>query len=103
MKTLKRRLEVNVRIRPVNRYFLVEPVVEEEKQEKTGILLPENYRQLSPYGNARVLACPDDCKLNVVPGDQIIYNNSTLETISINDKIFYLLLENYIQCVVEKE
>ena len=115
-RSFQRKLESDVKIKPTNRYFLVEPLSNEEEQEECSILLPEGYRQASPYGVARILACPSEYKIDVKEGDRIyyifllsmdpnliVYNNSMLENIPLNGKTFSLLLENYIQCIIEAE
>ena len=83
---------------PVNRMLLLQPI--EEEEHEASILLPEDYVAKSPFGEATVLSVADDCKVKVSGGDNIIFDNSMLQEVSLNGQTHYLLLENYVMCVV---
>ncbi len=54
-----------MKFKPVNRYLLVEPIVETEKEE-TGVLLPEEYSVANPFSSCRVLAIASDCNRDIL-------------------------------------
>tara|TARA_R110002110_G_scaffold68335_11_gene185035 strand:+ start:54 stop:332 length:279 start_codon:yes stop_codon:yes gene_type:complete len=88
---------------PCNRHLLVSKIVEEEEQENK-ILLPEDYKKTVPYIKARVLSISSGCKLDLLVGEVIVFRNGMEETIEIDNKKHYLLLENHVLCrFVEEE
>ena len=88
--------------KPCNRHFLVQPL-EEEEIEQTGILLPDDYREQSLHSVGRVLRRAKDCSLEVWKGDTIIYSTNMLETITLNGKDSFLLLENYVLGIIHEK
>ena len=84
---------------PVNRMLLLHPA-EEDAEGEANILLPDDYKARSPYGSATVLAVASDCKVEVSGGDDIVFDNSMLQEVNVNGETHYLLLENYVMCVV---
>tara|TARA_R100000458_G_scaffold14516_1_gene12313 strand:- start:140 stop:430 length:291 start_codon:yes stop_codon:yes gene_type:complete len=88
---------------PVNRMILVEPITEEEAPQESTVLLPEEYKPEAYYGAGRVLHVAEDCKLDLEEDDEIIFENSMLKEVDVRGKKSYLLLENYVLCVLEGE
>ena len=87
---------------PRNRHLLVEVLPEEEEQEKSAVLLPDNYRPAkSQYVAARLLERAPDCSIECSQGSVLIIENSMLNEISYNGHIFYLVSENYVLGVIE--
>jgi|TARA_Y100000034_G_scaffold92356_1_gene111603 co-chaperonin GroES (HSP10) len=82
-------------LKPCNRYFLVEPL-EEDEIEETSILLPDDYKKQNPFGVALIINRAVDCSVEAHAGDTIVYSTNMLESVSIGGKEFFLLLENYV-------
>ena len=86
---------------PVNRMILVDPVEEEKDQQESTVLLPDDYRPVSPYGVGKVVVAAKDCKLDLNDNDKIVFENSMLQEVSVLGQKNYLLLENYVLCILE--
>tara|TARA_R100000152_G_C6746403_1_gene169977 strand:+ start:692 stop:970 length:279 start_codon:yes stop_codon:yes gene_type:complete len=87
--------------RPCNRHLLLEICTgEDQEEERSGILLPEDYVSKSPFGKAKVIGMSSDCSLDVLVGECVIYNNSMLEEVQIDGQTYSMILENYVLCVV---
>tara|TARA_R110000824_G_scaffold145690_1_gene314170 strand:+ start:8806 stop:9087 length:282 start_codon:yes stop_codon:yes gene_type:complete len=81
--------------KPHNRHLLIEPI-EEDEIEETAILLPDDYREQSLHSVGRVLRRAKDCSVEAWKGDIVVYLTNMLETITLNGKDSFLLLENYV-------
>jgi co-chaperonin GroES (HSP10) len=90
-----------MKIYPCNRYLLIEP--QEEEQEESAVLLPEDYRTKPIFSTAKLLVRPEECKLSAVPGENVVYQTNMVEEIDINGQKHYLLLENHVLCVVSED
>ena len=87
---------------PRNRHLLVELLPEEEDQEKSAVLLPDNYRpSKSQHVAVRLLEKAPDCSIQCAHGSVLIVENSMLNEIAYSDSVFYLVLENYVLGVIE--
>ena len=87
---------------PRNRHLLVEMIPEEDEQEKSTVLLPDNYRPAtSPYVAVRLLEKAPDCSIQCSHGSVLIVEGSMLNDITYNNHIFHLVLENYVLGVIE--
>ena len=87
---------------PRNRHLLVELLPEEEDQEKSAVLLPDNYRpSKSQHVAVRLLEKAPDCSVQCTNGSILVVENSMLNEISYNDHVFHLVLENYVLGVIE--
>ena len=82
-------------LKPCNRHLLVEPL-EEDEIEQTAILLPDDYKEQNPFGVAMVINRAKDCEVDAYEGDTVVYSTNMLETITLNGKDSFLLLENYV-------
>ena len=83
---------------PSNRHILVSLIdTEEAEDDNIAIVLPEAYEKpQSPYALCEVLENAPDCKLWPETGSQIVVERRMLHKIEINQKTFYLILENYV-------
>ena len=88
--------------KPCNRHLLLEPLVLEEAESESTILLPEEYRSKELHILATVVAAADDCKevFKTQVGSTILCTSNMIEEVRIGGKAYYLLLENYVLCLV---
>ena len=91
-----------MKIYPCNRFLLLQPH-EEEKQQESAVLLPEDYKIKPAFSTARILAKSQDCRTNTNVGENVVYQTNMIEEIDINGEKHYLLLENHILCVISYE
>ncbi len=93
-----------MKIIPCNRHVLVQPIDESDSdaESTSGILLPEDFKAVPKFSLAKVVSKSTDCSVDVNIGERIVYNTSMLEEVPINNGTYYLLLENYITCVVSQ-
>jgi hypothetical protein len=79
----------------------------EEQEETSQILLPEDYKPKHKeeyHVTVRVLDVATDAhNLFSLQNKKIVVQSNGIEEITVNDKIHYLVLENYIVCVVEDD
>jgi len=87
---------------PCNRYLLLDPIEEEDKEE-TSILLPEDYKEPARHGAAKVMGKSLDCTIGIELGDTVVYPTNTIENISFNKKEYYLILENFVLGVINED
>lgn len=84
-------------MKPFNRHILIKPIEEEQEIKNSLVVLPSDYKKPeSPYQQAKVLGLSDDCKIELAPGDKIVFEKRTLQKIQIAGETHYLILENYI-------
>jgi|TARA_R100001079_G_scaffold72053_1_gene38220 co-chaperonin GroES (HSP10) len=89
---------------PRNRHLLVVPQDEQEQEEERAVLLPENYRTpQSPYAAVSVLSVAPDVSQLLMAGDTLMVERSMLKEVTFEGETFYLVLENYILGIVERE
>jgi len=87
---------------PRNRHLLVELLPEEDEQEKSAVLLPDNYRSVkSQHVAVRLLEKAPDCKIQCSHGSVLIIENSMISEIRHGEHTFHLVLENYVLGVIE--
>jgi co-chaperonin GroES (HSP10) len=91
-------------LNPRNRHLLVVPRDEQEQEEERTVLLPENYRKPeSPYAAVSVLSVAPDVSQHLMAGDTLMVERSMLKEVTFEGETFYLVLENYILGIVERE
>ena len=91
-------------LNPRNRHLLVIPQDAQEEEEQRAVLLPENYRKpQSPYVAVAVLAVAPDVSQLLMAGDTLVVERSMLKEVTFEGETFYLVLENYILGIVERE
>ena len=94
-------MEAEMKLYPRNRHLVVEPIENEEEEEKTTVLLPEGYgKPKPPFVQARVREVSPDCASNFSKGDSIVLERSMLQEVTVEDAEFYLVLENYVYGVL---
>ena len=87
--------------RPCNRYILVNPRAEEQKENS--ILLPEDYSPSKPrHEIVKVLAIASDCSVQVERDDEIIVDSAMIEEIKVGGDLLHFILENYVVAVINK-
>ena len=91
---------------PINRYLLVEPVME-EKESKSPILLPDNPTKNSRiYAHAAVklIAVSPDCeKFNGEIGHTLIVNSNMIESVKVGSSEYKVILENHVVGLISEE
>jgi len=89
---------------PVNRYLLVEPVVEEKESTST-ILLPEmEVKSNSPHSIVKLLAASHDCeKFNGEVGHTLVVNSNMIENIKVGSTNYKVILENHVVGLIAGE
>ncbi len=91
-------------LEPRNRHLLVVPGDIHEEEEERAVLLPDNYRKpQSPYAAVSVLAVAPDVGQHILAGDMLMVERSMLKEVPFEGETFYLVLENYILGVIERE
>jgi co-chaperonin GroES (HSP10) len=84
-------------MKPFNRHVLIKPIEKEEQKKESLIVLPTDYKKPeSPHQLAEVLGFSDDCSIDLSIGDKVVFEKRMLHKIQIDDKIHYLVLENYV-------
>ena len=84
---------------PFNRHLLIEIIDVDEKKDadSSTILLPEDYqKKVDKFAIAEVVEIADDCFLNLMEGDLVVVDRVMVEEISLKNKVFNLILENYV-------
>jgi co-chaperonin GroES (HSP10) len=92
-----------MKLQPFNRYLLIEPqVAAQSEDEIPSILVPDGYRPKAAFATAKVMAIAENCKAvsSLAVGDRILYDNSMIQEVKIDGQTYYLLLENYVLCLV---
>jgi len=93
------------RLIPVNRHVVVIPHIK-QKETPTGVLLPEDYKpEEDRYVEATVVSVSEDCSDHIrrhwlsttaASETKVVIDKTMLEEITVNDKTYYMILENYI-------
>ena len=82
---------------PFNRHVLVKLIEKEEEKKESLVVLPTDYKKPeSPYLAGEVLDWSEDCNIQFAVGDEVVFEKRMLQKIEIDDKLHYLVLENYI-------
>ena len=92
-------------LKPVNRHIVVVPHTSQNETE-SGVLLPEDFvrdENEDRYITATVVSVARDCsqafqKLNSRVGEQkqIVVDRSMIEDVTLGDKTYHIILENYV-------
>tara|TARA_R110000824_G_scaffold337112_1_gene523603 strand:+ start:1932 stop:2216 length:285 start_codon:yes stop_codon:yes gene_type:complete len=91
-------------LEPRNRHILVVVQDEQEEEQERAVLLPENYRKpQSPYAAVSVVSAAPDVSQLVMAGDTLVVERSMLKEIPFEGSTFYLVLENYILGMIQRE
>tara|TARA_B100000131_G_scaffold295072_1_gene311742 strand:+ start:1140 stop:1451 length:312 start_codon:yes stop_codon:yes gene_type:complete len=90
---------------PVNRHILIKPLEdsEEDSRAPSGILLPEDYqKQQSQHVAVSILDWAEDCSINSGLSEfgTALVERSMIKELSYEDEKVYLILENYVVCMI---
>jgi hypothetical protein len=89
--------------KPVNRYIQIDLETRSEKEESI-VLLPENFKKPEEkYVQCVCLSSADDVRFFLKPKDELIIDRKMVEEITVNHKVFHVILDNYVLGVVQKE
>ena len=83
--------------KPFNKHLWIKPL--EEKQDKADPLfvMPDEYKPpKSPYVIGEILDMAEDCTIDLLPGETIIVERSTIQEIKGNFETIYVVKENYV-------
>ena len=91
-----------MKLKPYNRYLLIEPCDTAEGETESTILVPEDYKPKDFHTLATIVDIAEDCKdsLTSKVGTKLICTTNMVEEVKVSGKVYYLLLENYILCLV---
>ena len=84
---------------PRNRHLVVEPILREEQEEGSKVLLPDDYlksKREEPHISVRVLQVAPDCDINVCKGDIAVIESRMLQEIDIQNVKVNIILQNYV-------
>jgi len=82
---------------PFNRHVLIKLIEKEEEREESLVVLPTDYKKPeTPYVVAQVIDWAESCSIEFSVGDEVVLEKRMLQKIELDDKIYYLILENYI-------
>lgn len=96
-------------IKPVNRHLLIVPYFT-EKKTNNGVLLPDDYKpEEDRYVTATVLDAAKDCSLEFKvlrkaphqTSKEVVVERAMIESLTVKNKQYYLILENYIVGIVK--
>ena len=83
--------------KPFNKHLWIKPQEEEQSKEDPLFVVPDEYRPpKSPYVIGEILDMADDCTINLLPGETIIVERSTIQEIKGNFETIYVVKENYV-------
>jgi len=86
---------------PLNRYLVVEPIEEEQKEEST-ILVPDDVQvQSSPYSLVKLVEPNVDSKLR--PGMRLLAPSHLVEAADISGEKHYFISEGHVIAFYEEE
>ena len=92
-----------MRFRPLNRHILLCPVEKTEEENKSTVLVPDNYVKVkSSHEMYSVIDTARDCEkmTNNDIGREVVVNNGMVEELKVHGGTYYLLLENYVYGVI---
>ena len=95
-----------MKLEPTNRYILVKPIENNNKESDSIIVLPQDYKKPEdPHKLCEVLDISGDSKFltSLNKEDLIIVEQRMLQKIEIDENEFYLILDNYVLGSVKNE
>jgi co-chaperonin GroES (HSP10) len=102
-------MEKKMKLKPVNRWILIEPHWAIEEKASTvlpggTVLLPDDFKSAKErYREFQVVSISEQCTKNIRQGHKIIADNTMVEIIKVGDEEFHMILENHIIALIEKE
>jgi co-chaperonin GroES (HSP10) len=96
------------RLKPINRHLLIIPHKKKKTQNKSTVLLPDDYSAKEErYILATVVDIASDCNtkfrqlhLDASKDCNVIVEKSMIQEIETRDKTYYLILENYVMGIL---
>ena len=83
--------------KPFNKHLWIKPQEEEQSKEDPLFVMPDEYKPpKSPYVIGEILDMADDCTINLLPGETIVVERSTIQEIKGNFETIYVVKENYV-------
>ena len=83
--------------KPFNKHLSIAPQQQEQNKEDPLFVMPEEYQPpKSPYVVGEILDMSDDCTIDLLPGDTIVVERSTIQEIKGDFETIYLVKENYV-------
>jgi len=91
-------------LQPVNRYILVDPNPKVAELNDMGIILPADYKPPEErYSLLRVLGWATDVRFDLSMGCSVVADASMIEEISVNNKTYSVVQDNYIIGVIAEK
>jgi len=83
--------------KPFNKHLWIKPQEENQDKESTLFVMPDEYKPpKSPYVIGSIIDMSDDCTIDLLPGDTIVVERSTIQEIKADLETIYLVKENYV-------
>jgi len=77
---------------PLNRYLVVEPILEQKKE--SGVLIPDDYETQSVYILVSLLKAHPESSL--IPGSKLVVPSHMLEEVGFFGEKHHIVLENHV-------
>lgn len=83
--------------KPFNKHLWITPQEEEQSKEDPLFVMPDEYQPpKSPYVIGEIIDMAEDCTIDLLPGDIIVVERSTVQEIKADFETIYLVKENYV-------
>jgi hypothetical protein len=88
--------------KPVNRYILVDTPSEQDSQEQSLVVLPEDYKpEQERFIEVQTLAAASDVRFDINHLPKLVVDGAMIEEISIGGTIYNVILDNYVVGMIE--
>jgi len=86
-----------MKFKTYGRYILIDIINDEQEQTESLVVLPTDYKKPEKlYGLGRVMNIGEAVQHKIDIGEVIIFEKRMLNKIEVYNKMYYLILENYI-------
>ena len=83
--------------KPFNKHLWIKSQEEKENKEDPLFVMPDEYKPpKSPYVIGEIMDMAEDCTIDLLPGETIIVERSTIQEIKGNFETIYVVKENYV-------
>ena len=90
--------------KPFNKHLWIMPQEEEQSKEDSLFVMPDEYKPpKSPYVIGEIKDMAHDCTIDLLPGDVVIVERSTIQEIKGNFETIYVVKENYVYGRIKNE
>tara|TARA_R100000027_G_scaffold45890_1_gene34921 strand:- start:4078 stop:4401 length:324 start_codon:yes stop_codon:yes gene_type:complete len=87
----------NMDFKPFNKHLWILPQEEQQDKEDPLFIMPDEYQPpKTPYVIGYIMDMADDCTIDLLPGDTIVVERSTIQEIKGDFETIYLVKENYV-------